>query len=209
MFFCGVPPPPPLSHPAHYFFMQASAPLPRMFFWQSPTPSCQASFYCFLILSQDNYRMKRRASNLLMPHYISRQAVDTEFLWVIWHLTSINATRVTNMRSWGTSRTKPPSSVVWSMLCLQTQVLLQPADPYWLSTLTVETLPKQALPCRESLFVSSQGLPSHRAFILTSWFRLWQKCCSGSRWSWCFWKPATSLPFLPPCSQLLFLLQVF
>lgn len=40
----------------------------------------------FLLLlshaSQDNYK-KSRESNLLMPHNISSQGVDMEFLWVI------------------------------------------------------------------------------------------------------------------------------
>lgn len=157
------------------------------------------------MLSQDNSK-KSRESNLSMPHNISSQGVDKAFQWVIWHLTSINAMCVTKafLRQ---GQDKQPSSVVWSTLCLQTQTLLGPAAPHSLSPLTVKPLPKQALPCQEDQLLSSQGLRSCGAFILTSWFWLWQKCWH-SRWSWYFWKPATSLPFPPPNSWLLFLLQV-
>ena len=121
-----------------------------------------------------------------------------------WRLTSINAVCVTKASLRQVQNRVALISVVWSMLCLQTQALLGPAASHWLSPLTVKPLLKQAFPCQEGQLFSSWGLPSCPAFILTSWFWLLQKRCWHSRWSWYFCKRATSLPFPPPCSWLLF-----
>ena len=130
------------------------------------------------------------------------------FQWVTWRLTSIDAVCVTKAFLRQVQNRVALISVVWAMLCLQTQTLLGPAASHWLSPLTVKLLLKQAFPCQEGQLLSPWGLPSCPAFILSSWFWLWQKRCWHSRWSWYFCKPATSLPFPPPRSWLLFPLQV-
>lgn len=134
----------------------------------NPTTPCPASPACFLILSQDNYRIKRRVK-FIDAHSIPRRGVDMELQWVIWHLTSINTMWVTNAFL-GLVRDK--AALISGMIyaCSHTQTLLWPAAPHWLFPLTVNRIPKQALPCWEGLVLASRGLPSHGAFILSSWF---------------------------------------